>query len=61
MWLLLLPNHMWFAGFTKQDCEKLRKKYPEFTDEEIKIVKVDEEELECIPFYTKIILMIEIA
>ena len=43
MWLLLLPNHVWFAGFTKQDCERLRKKYPQFNDEEIKIVQVKED------------------
>ena len=43
MWLLLLPNHEWFAGFTKEDCERLRKHYPQFTDEQIKIVKVTEE------------------
>ena len=43
MWLLLLPNHEWFAGFTKQDCERLRQHYPQFTDKEIKIVKVMEE------------------
>ena len=43
MWLLLLPNHKWFAGFTKQDCERLRKLYPQFADETIKIVKVMED------------------
>lgn len=43
MWLILLPNHMWFAGFTKHDCEVIRKHYPQFTDETIKIVQVKDE------------------
>ena len=42
MWLLLLPNHVWFAGFTKQNCEDLRKNYPQFTDEMVKIIQVKE-------------------